>query len=671
MKKVRHGLRKPPGYILHRLVAEAKAEAERYLGPRRSRRFDLAALLKATKAASLSGLWKQLQECPYVATMTASKSEYERVCPGDFARIIAQAQAGLAHRVNLLGSGPVELGQEIDWHKDYKTNLSWPREYCRSIDYMNPERPSDVKFPWEVSRMQWLVPVGQAYLLTGDERYAAGVRQVIEQWIRSNPYGYGVNWGCTMEVALRILTWTWFFHAFAGSASWSDPQFRQSFLQSLYMHAGFTERNLEKSDINGNHYTADAAGLVFAGLFFRNGDDAQRWLTLGWQILCDELPRQVFADGVDFEASVPYHRLVLELFLMPALYRQAVGLEIPASYRKRLAKMGEFTAAYSRTDGSVPLWGDADDARALPFGPQSINDHRYLLGLLACSVAPELKHFFSGPRSEIFWLLGNKAAESMTDGATAESHPGSMKFDDGGFYVMRSDRDHVFIDCGPVGLGGRGGHGHNDILSFEAVLDGVHLISDCGAYVYTADYAARNRFRATASHNTPMIGGHEINRLVDPSHLWNLRNDARPELRRWESSPERDVFCGAHSGYRRLASPVTPVRTIELDKRVHTITVVDEFEGRPEGQVEIPMYLAPGVAVVNSTSQGEVILRAQQRDFDLIWEGSGAWHLSVEDAQVSPSYGLVVNSKRLLWTSTAADSRHLLILLRPKESRAV
>ncbi len=35
---------------------------------------------------------------------------------------------------------------------------------------------------------------------------------------------------------------------------------------------------------------------------------------------------------------------------------------------------------------------------------------------------------------------------------------------------MRNNVDHVFIDCGPLGLAGRGGHGHNDCLAFEAVL---------------------------------------------------------------------------------------------------------------------------------------------------------------------------------------------------------
>ena len=35
--------------------------------------------------------------------------------------------------------------------------------------------------------------------------------------------------------------------------------------------------------------------------------------------------------------GVSYHRLVAELFLLPALYRLRLGLNVPAAYRERLA----------------------------------------------------------------------------------------------------------------------------------------------------------------------------------------------------------------------------------------------------------------------------------------------------------------------------------------------
>src|SRR5262249_25309078 len=224
----------------------------------------------------------------------------------------------------------------------------------------------------------------------------------------------------------------------------------------------------------------------------------------------------------------------------------------------------------------VPLWGDGDDARALPLGGQPINDHRYLFGLVGASwKVPELCAGFSGPRDEVFWMLGPAGCTDLPIAARAEIQPSSQAFPEGGFFVLRTERDHVFLDCGPVGLAGRGGHGHNDCLSFEAVLDDTHLISDCGAYVYTASYTERNSFRSTAYHNTPQVKGEEINRFVRPDYLWVLHDEARPEVYRWKCGADLDLFEGAHTGYHRLGNSITPVRALALDHRCHGLAVVD------------------------------------------------------------------------------------------------
>jgi uncharacterized heparinase superfamily protein len=546
----------------------------------------------------------------------------------------------------LLGPETVNLGPRIDWLRDYKSGVSWPRGYMRDIVYVNPCDSSDVKVPWELSRLQWLMPAGQAYLVTGDERYAQAVRDLLDDWIEANPYAQTVNWSSTMEAALRILSWTWFFRVFHGSRAWADAAFRERFLCALYLHGDFTDRHFEISDVNGNHCTADGAGLVFAGLFFGQGRGPRRWQARAWSILCDEVPRQVYPDGVDFEASIPYHRLVAELFLLSALYREALGLDVPELYRERVKAMALFAAAYSRPDGSVPLWGDADDARALPLGGQDRNDHRYLTGLVGASWnVGALKEAFAGDPSEVFWTLGPTAVLSLVhDGGPAKSPP-SQCFPYGGFFVMRNAVDHVFVDCGRIGLADRGGHGHNDCLSFEAALDGAHLVSDCGAFLYTRSFEERNRFRSTAYHNTPQVDGEEINRFK-PGLLWDLEYDARPEVRRFETGPEEDRFCGAHAGYRRLTAPVTPVRTIVLDHRTHALTISDTFEGAGRHRIEIPLHLAPGVTV-SETGASRLVLRAGSRAFWLEWEPAGSWSLTVGEGRVSPSYGVAVATVRL------------------------
>lgn len=640
VQKLRQVSGKPPRYIAWRVAREARARAERYLAPIRNSALTATALARAAGHRGIDEWWQALARRPFVARPDLTAPELTALCAGDVEEILAAAGRALADEVDLLGSGPVSLGERIDWHRDYKTGHRWPPQYCHAIEYNNLELPSDVKFPWELSRMQWLIPAAQAFVLTREDRYAEKIKTVIADWIEENPYGGSVNWACTMDVALRAIAWTWFFHACHDSPAWSDSEFRARFLRSLYLHGEFTTRHLEESDVNGNHFASDAAGLVFLGLFFGAGAGPQLWLRQGWQILESEVTKQVFADGVDFEASIAYHRLVQELFLLPALYRLRHSLPVAPAYAERLTAMARFTAAYSRPDGSVPLVGDADDGRTLPFRQRPINDHRYLIGLTGLAFSePGLVEGFSGPRSEIAWLLGAAAASRLPDRSALDADQPSAAFPDGGFYILRNRRDHVFVDCGPVGMAGRGGHGHNDLLSFEAVLDGVHLVTDCGAYLYTADYRARNAFRSTASHNTPLIDDEEINRFVRPDNLWTLRKDATERVHSCHLAGPVSSLAIGHSGYERLPEPVRVVRTIELDHAAHRLTITDRFEGAGEHAVAVPLHFAPGVSV-ELTGENEARLRAGKREFALTWSSPQSWSHTIEPARVSPTYGV-------------------------------
>ena len=64
----------------------------------------------------------------------------------------------------LMGLGLYNLGaHEINWYRDAKSGLDWPFEYCHSLNLADIDRNSDVKFPWELSRLQWLMPLAQAW----------------------------------------------------------------------------------------------------------------------------------------------------------------------------------------------------------------------------------------------------------------------------------------------------------------------------------------------------------------------------------------------------------------------------------------------------------------------------------------------------------------------------
>jgi hypothetical protein len=647
VQKARRAVQRPPAYVARRILAEVAASSERWRAPWRARRTTAASLCHAFGEQDANSLWGRLLANQVLPSGVHDAAEYERICPGAAARIFTQAQNALDRRVQFLGTRPHLLGEEIDWHSDFKVGKTWPPNFFRDIRFANLELPSDVKIPWELSRLQWLIPLGQAYAFTADERYSSAARRIIESWIAENPYAYSVNWGCAMEAAMRSITLIWLFYALGKSAAWQEKSFREEYLVELWLTLDFVDRNIERADINGNHFTADAAALVVGGQFF--GDCAQgiRWLQAGREDLEREIELQVFADGVDYEASVPYHRLVLELFFAAAFALRQRQTEVSEVYARRLGAMARFVAAYSRPDGSTPLWGDADDARVLPFGNQPLHDHRYLIGLVGLLLDDDdLIAMHAGSVDEAFWWFGPSAAQRLT---AVRSEPlASQAFREGGVFVMRNQSDHIFIDCGPIGLAGKGGHGHNDALAFEAMLSRVLLVTDSGSYVYTSDSAARNRFRGTSMHNTAQVDGAEMNSFIAPDNLWQLADEAKASAFEWSTDGIRDIWSGSHSGYRKLSDPVEVRRRIILEHGSHSLVISDHLLGCGWHEVTIPLQLGPGVAF-EADCAGGACLRYGETKFRLRWSSNVAWTLTPLTSQISPSYGMLVDVNRLEW----------------------
>lgn len=668
VRKVARLLSKSPVYVVKRLWSEFKICIDRFIYSRPDKKISGKNFLQIANARSINELWERHQSSDFIFDIKSEEDIwfYKTQFPNLALDVFAKADMALQRKVSLLGTGTIDLGKNIQWNKDYKSGVEWGNRYYRDISYVNFDDKSDVKIPWEISRLQWMIPVGQAYEISRDEKYAEFAKEILADWIDKNPYGHSVNWTCTMEVALRIIVLEYFFFVFAGSKSWHDETFRFIFLKSIYFHNFFTIRNLEKSDINGNHYTADGAGLVFGGIFLQGYDKASVFYNAGIEILESEIIKQVLADGVDYEASIPYHRLVTELFFYPLLYAQRTKRNISKAYEDRVKSMAYFTSAYSRINGTVPLIGDADDARVLPMGSQHLNNHLYLGAIIGLWLKSD--NLITKDKTtidEVFWLFGKRGVDKVLNSPLKT--PFSEAFKNGGFFILAENDVHILIDCGPLGLAGRGGHGHNDILSIEIMYAGRNLISDCGSFLYTADYIERNNFRGTAYHNSPMVNGEEINRFITPKYLWTLKNDAKPVLRKWISNKNMDVFVGAHTGYLRLEQEVLPIRTVVFDKITNNILLADTFEIKKNSGITIvnPLHFWYDVQIVDLQAN-LMKLNNGGRIVNIYWDGPG-WEVMVKDARISPSYGVVYESKKIVWQYTGEGVHPLKILLTEKK----
>ena len=93
---------------------------------------------------------------------------YREQVPDLLTAMIESADQVCDHVFDLLGSGPVPLGETIDWHRDFKSGYRWDPDLC-FLDIPHGQRQGvDIKVPWELSRGHHLVLLAQAVLLTGD-----------------------------------------------------------------------------------------------------------------------------------------------------------------------------------------------------------------------------------------------------------------------------------------------------------------------------------------------------------------------------------------------------------------------------------------------------------------------------------------------------------------------
>ena len=565
------------------------------------------------------------------------------------------------HKVSFFGQAPVDLTRP-DWNLDSHTGLSWPPAWHAGIDYMDLARPSDVKVPWELGRMQYLATLGRAYLRTGDETFARRFADLVRHWDTSNPCGWNVTWAVAMNVCFRATSLLWARTFFAGSPS-LDAAFWRRMAQILVEHGRYVWRNLEYSDINANHYTSNIVCLLQLGLAVPWYPESRRWRRFAAGELEREILAQTYDDGVGYEGSTFYHRLVLELFLHAALSCRRNGVELSAAYWGRLERMFEFAAAYLKPDGTGPLFGDNDDAKVQFLGDQPSADHRYLAAVGAVLFGrADLKAAAGAWWEEAFWLTG-LAGKRTFDRLPPVPAPSGGSFPGGGFWFLRAGGTYAAIDCGDAGLRGRGFHGHNDTLSVEVCLAGRSVIVDKGCHSYTSDTDRRVACLSGRGHNAPVLDGAEPHEIL----FWKIPTIGPTPHKplSWRITDAGGEFRGEHRGYLRSHGVVCR-RTVRVD-RPGEVVIEDELLGQGEHDVLWRWLFAPGLTLTTQKGSGVVSAdRPPARDeapasaettpapfscfardeggrvFSLCWEGAALAAATVAE-EYHPGYGRCVS----------------------------
>lgn len=608
----------------------------------------------------------------FIATIRA-------VCPDAASLTIAAADRVCEHIFDLLGSGLTHLGKQIDWHTDFKTGYHFnPKQYYTNIRPAAYPGGYDIKIPWELSRCQHFTWLGQAYWFTGSEKYAQEFVTQVLDWIEQNPPQFGVNWACTMDVAIRAVNWLWGYHFFKDSLSFTD-EFLLAFLKSLLAHGRHIIKNLERTkDFTNNHYLSNLVGLVYLGILLPEFKEAQRWRVLSLQELEKEMFKQVYVDGVNFEASVSYHRLATELFLSAVILARMNGHTFSDAFMERLEKMIEFTMYVTKPDGTVPLIGDNDNGRihrlqVWPDPAREWQDHRYLLGIGATLFERNDFGQIAGDQwAEAFWLLGKRALQfksELDDQSEPPLPPTSCAFPHSRLYIMAHQDLYLSCNAGANGQHGCGGHAHNDKLSITLHTCGQDWLIDPGTLAYTSDYRSRDLYRSTKLHNTIQIDEKQQNRF-DKDNLFHLMPDAQCTVYHWESTTAYDLLDVGHNGYARLPDPVYHRRQIFFSKKDFLFWIIrDTLSGNAKhniashwhiGDVETSL-VNPLTILLKSTKVTDhcmMVCPLVQKDFTL----------TTQNSVYAPGYGQQCSGTLLSYTKTVPLPTDLITIFWPCSS---
>lgn len=558
-------------------------------------------------------------------------------------KLIEHADKAVNKTFYILGDW-VSFEDEIRWHDDFFRNHTFDPEayYPELRKDIGPGR--DIKVPWELSRFSHAPQLALAYYHTGKDKYLSAFEEQVLDWVEKNPWKYGVNWTCAMDVAIRACNWLLAYDIFTAAGARFSDDFKRAFFTSIFFHGKHIYANLEWSPfMTSNHYLSDIVGLFYLGCYLSDSPLGRKWLSFARRELEKEMQNQVYPDGMDFEGSVCYHRLVFELFFFAAVLAQKSGVKLSDAFYERLKKMADFIYQVVKPDGTAPQIGDNDSGRLHIVFPREVLDFTYLYSLSAIFFNDEkyaVEEFGLAPEALVFFGEEARARWEKFSKKSVRDIPSAL-FENGGIAVLRSGYDYLVVSAGELGQKGRGGHDHNDKLSFELMIDGKNFIVDPGTGFYTPEPNISRTLQSTRSHSTICINGLEQN-TFHTDNVWTYENETHARITDFRIEEGRMVVSAEHSGYSKIDPSIVVKRTFIFEPQGKRLELIDEITGKSEVELEWNFILAPEVEVSSGegiTLKNDAVsikfLHPEELDF------------SVDENLYSPEYGKVSKTKKL------------------------
>jgi len=269
------------------------------------------------------------------------------------------------------------LGTRNKWHWDGPSLNSQSILNANKVVFLNKQATIEAVGDWNSSEHSklWLYNLHYFDDLSAYHYQSRELLhyQFIDRWIEENPPCIGNGWE-PYPLSLRLVNWVkWFSKKDTFDAKYlsSIAQQSQALMQQIEYH------------ILGNHLFANAKALTFVGAFLM-GQQAEKCLQKGLELLDHELQEQFLTDGAHFELSPMYHCILLwdllELIHLGQLIESKYIDDRTESWKAIASSALTWLTSMIHTDGDISFFNDA--AIGVANSPHQIFSYAKSLGLI-------------------------------------------------------------------------------------------------------------------------------------------------------------------------------------------------------------------------------------------------------------------------------------------------
>jgi len=541
---------------------------------------------------------------------------------------------------------PTRCWDEV-WQLDPVTLTQWPGAGTFAFHSAYRHRPDkgDVKFVWEINRLQFLPVLALANELDL-------LDHVLQSWMANNPPFQGINWSSGIEAASRVMS-------LLAALAFIGPEvcdgLRSRMRCFLDAHLFWIHRYPSLHSSANNHRVAELAAQFLGALCAPGLTDSAALLISARNGLEDRMQQIFHVDGVGAEQSVAYATYALEWLALAGIAGDSMGVGFSAAYKARAAGAADHLRWLMDDLACTPAIGDGDETRVLALKREP--EKRY-----AASVVSLVARWLG--RAELLPPATDVHIRDLwgvADLESAQPAPLGMRvFSEGGYTAFRRSTPCGTLVCvldhGPLGFESIAAHGHADALSVWISWGDEPIFVDAGTYLYHSGGKWRDHFRATHVHNTLSIENADQSTIAGPFN-WSRRAQARIVER------SASAIAAEHDGYLG-AFGVVHGRAVTMESSGQFV-VGDMLTGSPRRsglKWKVGYMLAPGLRV-ESADRAAVVTTAKGRALRLAVEhGPAPQHDS--GSSYSPTFGRMAETGRLTFCGNIPNDSRCVLRLR-------